>query len=254
VGDAVTEFWFRPALMVMGLTEEQAEREEIGWDTTAIVARPDDRETLESLYDKTLISDEYMLTENGVPLDAMPSPEERTRRVLEKIVMGAPTLLADPAVAEALGFDIEVSPVAAGVDAEVGTNGELEAPEPKPLPDNVRALPGTRGEEPEPETVPEGLVAAAELNVYDALSRAGGRLLTNQNRGQFKSTPRYELHTVIPAGEETRVLLEGSFQFVDPSANPTAAVAPTGATGTLSGTSIVLTDSRTGERVTYRKP
>ena len=41
-----------------------------------------------------------------------------------------------------------------------------------------------------------------------------------------------------------------SFQFVD----PTITVAPTGATGTLSGTSIVLTDSRTGERVTYRKP
>lgn len=214
IGDAVTEYWFRPALMVMGLTEEQAEREEIGWDTTAIVARPDDRETLESLYDKELISDEYMLTENGVPLDAMPSPEERTRRVLQKIVMGAPTLLADPAVAEALGLDIEISPVAAGVDAEVGAGGELEAPEPKPMPDNVRALPGTQGEEPEHEAVPEGLVAAAELIVYDALSRAGGRLLTNQNRGQFKTTPRHELHTATPATDPF-ALLEGSFQFTD---------------------------------------
>ena len=41
-----------------------------------------------------------------------------------------------------------------------------------------------------------------------------------------------------------------SFQFVD----PTGALAPTGAAGTLSGTSIVLTEARTGERVTYRKP
>ena len=41
-----------------------------------------------------------------------------------------------------------------------------------------------------------------------------------------------------------------SFEFVD----PTGTVTPTGAAGTLSGTSIVLTDSRTGERVTYRKP
>jgi len=218
VGDALTEHWMRPALIAMGLTPDEAESQEIGWDTTAIVARPDDTEVLESLYDKVLISDEYMLTEHGVSLDAMPSEEERTRRVLEKIVTGAPTLLADPNVAEALGLGIEISPVAAGVEAEVGAGGELELPEPEPVPDNVRALPGTQGQEPEAEPVPEGLVAAAELIVYDALSRAGGRLLTNQNRGQFKSTPRHELHTVIPYGEAAHEILEGSFQFTDPVA------------------------------------
>jgi hypothetical protein len=215
VGDAITEHWYRPALIAMGMLAENAERFELGWDTTAIVARPDDRETLESLYDKVLISDAYMLAENGVPEDAMPDATERTRRVLEKIVLGAPTLLADPNVAEALGLDIEVSPVAAGVDAEVGAGGELEVPEP-PAP-VVNALPGTQGEEP----VPEGLVAAAELIVYDALSRAGGRLLTNQNRGQFKSTPRHELHTVIPYNDRAQTpsdLLEGSFQFIFPVA------------------------------------
>jgi hypothetical protein len=194
VGDIITEYWFRPALVAMGMTEEETQRYELGWDTTAIVARPDDRETLESLYEKILISDEYMLTENGVPEDAMPSSEERTRRLLEKLVMGAPTLLADPNVAEALGLDIEVSPVAAGVDAEVGAGGELEAPEPEPMPN---ALPATQGEEPEPEGVPEGLVAAAEVIVMQALDRAGGRLLTNQNRGQFKDTPRHELYRHI---------------------------------------------------------
>lgn len=210
IGDAITEHWFRPALIAMGMSPEESDRYEIGWDTTSIVARPDDRETLESLYDKILISDEYMLTENGVTLDAMPDPEERTRRLLEKIVVGAPTLLADPNVAEAMGLEIEVSPVAAGVDAEVGAGGELVPPEPDPVPN---ALPGAT-----PDTqndVPEGLVAAAELIVYDALSRAGGRLLTNQNRGQFKSTPRHELHTVIQSGEASLALLEGSFQFTD---------------------------------------
>lgn len=214
VGDAITEHWFRPALRAMGMSKEEAERYEIGWDTTAIVARPDDRETLESLYDKVLISDEYFLTENGAPMEAMPSSEERTRRVLEKLVIGAPTLLADPAVAEALGLDIEVSPVAAGVDAEVGAGGELEVPEPEPVPNALPgATPGTQ------DDVPEGLVAAAELIVYDALSRAGGRLLTNQNRGQFKSTPRHELHTVIKVGEyDIPSLREGSFEFTEPVA------------------------------------
>lgn len=217
VGDAITEHWFRPALIAMGMSPEQAAGYEIGWDTTAIVARPDDRETLESLYEKILISDEYMLTENGVTTDAMPSKEERTRRLLEKWVSGAPTLLADPNITQGMDLGLEISPVAAGVDAEVGAGGELVTPEPEPAPNALPgATPDTRGEEP----VPEGLVAAAELIVYDALSRAGGRLLTNQNRGQFKSTPRHELHTVIPVPMGGAVtLMEGSLEFTAPIAN-----------------------------------
>lgn len=212
IGDPVSTEWMTPALVAMGMSPEQAAREEIGWDTTAIVARPDDTENLRDLHDRNLISDEYMLTENGVPEDAKPNEEERQRRFLERVVVGAPTLLSDPSVAEALGLDIQVQPLAAGVDATVTSGGELEAPEPEPT--NVRALPGGRGQEPAAESVPEGLVAAAELIVYDALSRAGGRLLTNQNRGQFKATPRHELHTVIDASQATG-LMEGSFEFTD---------------------------------------
>lgn len=195
IGDAITEQWFRPTLVAMGKTPEQAALFEIGWDTTAIVARPDDREVLESLYDKELISGEYMLTESGIPLDAMPNDEERTRRILEKAVTVSPSLLADPNVAEALGLTIVVAPAAAGAQGEV-EGGELEAIEPSGG-GGGNALPSTQGEEPEPEAVPEGLVAAAEALVMQALDRAGGRLLTNQNRGQFKATPRPELYQHI---------------------------------------------------------
>jgi hypothetical protein len=76
--------------------------------------------------------------------------------------------------------------------------------------DNVRALPVRQEQPPEPDA---GLVAAAELVVFDALSRAGGRLLTPTYRGQFKSTPRHELHTVINTGPDLDKLMEGSFQF-----------------------------------------
>lgn len=217
IGDAGTSAWYVPALKAMGMAPERAEQFELGWNTTAIVARPDNRETLESLYDKVLISDEYFLTENGVSADAMPDQTERTRRVLEKLVMTAPTLMADPNVAAALDLGIEVAPVAAGVDANVTAGGELEAPQPEPT--NVRALPGTQNQEPDPQAVPEGLVAAAELIVYDALSRAGGRLLTNQNRGQFKATPRHELHTVIEVGTAWAPLMEGSLELTDPVAD-----------------------------------
>lgn len=197
IGDPISELWMRDALKAMGMPPEQADNEEIGWDTTAIVARPDATETLESLYEKILISDEYMLTENGVSEDAMPDDEERTRRLLEKIVVGAPTLLADPAVAQALGLNIEISPAAAGVDAEVGAGGELEVPEP-PAP-VVRGLPSRADRASAPEPLPEGLVAAAEVLVMQALDRAGGRLLTNQNRGQFKTVERHALYRHIKA-------------------------------------------------------
>jgi len=193
IGDGLTTEWYRPALIAAGVTDTAgAERKELGWDTTAIVARPDDRETLESAYDKVLISDDYWLAESGLPEDAKPDPEERTRRLLEKWVSGAPTLLADPAVAAALGIEVTVDPAAAGV-AGAGA-GEIEGSQ---APDTVRSLPTRQAQEPEADAVPEGLVAAAEVLVRQALDRAGGRLLTNQNRGQFKGTPRHELYMHI---------------------------------------------------------
>lgn len=192
-GDAITERWFRPALVVAGLSPEEARRYELGWDTTKIVARPDDRESLESAWDKVLISDKFYLTENGYPLDAMPSEEERTRRVLERMVTTAPTLLSDPAVAAALGISVTVDPAAAGVAG--ASAGEIEGGE-TPSGADERALPSSQTEQPE-EGPPEGLVASAEVLVRQALDRAGGRLLTNQNRGQFKDVPRHELYRHI---------------------------------------------------------
>ncbi|MGW8357387.1 hypothetical protein [Streptomyces wedmorensis] len=186
LGDALTEQWYRPALMAMGMTAEQADRFEIGWDTTNIVARPDDRETLESLYDKVLISDEYMLTENGIPLDAMPDEAERERRLLEKWVTSSPAILSEPGVAETLGM-----PELAAAQASAAE----EAPE--PVMEEPRALPATQGEEPEPEGVPDGLTAAAEVIVKQALSRAGGKLLTRENRGQYLNVPKHELYQHI---------------------------------------------------------
>jgi len=69
------------------------------------------------------------------------------------------------------------------------------------------------------------LVAAAELMVWDALSRAGGRMLTRQYRGQFNHVPKHDLHTVVPREVDVPQLLEGSFQFVDAVA-PSLGVVP----------------------------
>ncbi|MFB7936664.1 hypothetical protein [Streptomyces sp. NPDC056049] len=203
LGDALTEQWFRPALIAMGMTPQQAATYEVGWDTTNIVARPDDRETLESLYDKVLISDAYMLAENGIPEDAMPDEAERERRLLEKLVISSPAILSEPGVAEALGMPELAAAQASAVEEE----------EPPALtPGQSRTLPDTQNAEPDPEPVPEGLTAAAEVIVKQALSRAGGKLLTRENRGQFLNVPKHELYQHIRPTTVTGLV---ELQFAD---------------------------------------
>lgn len=208
LGESLTEQYLTPVLATMGV--ERPERFMIAFDTTEIVTRPNRTTELITLWDNRLISDEYMRAEAGVPETAKPTEDERTRRMLENLVAGAPTLLADPSVQDALGVELDIVP-AGSVPVE-------EITESAPA-DNVRALP-QRPEQAEEDEVSDALVAAAELIVFDAFSRAGGRLLTRAYRGQFQSTPKHELHTVIPVGAEKsyRELLEGSFQFVEPVA------------------------------------
>lgn len=206
-GDALTEFWYRPALAAMGV--EDVERHTLAWDTTGIVARPDSTEDMNWLYDNGLISDDYRRQASGVPEDGIPDEEEQQRRLLERVVMGAPTLAADPNVARAL-FGFEIAPEAAGVSAEGSDAIEADSAGDA---EGDRALPAAPAST---DDVPDGLVAAAELIVFDALSRAGGRLLTREHRGQFARTDKWELHTVIQAaaGDVNRLLAD-SFQFCD---------------------------------------
>lgn len=204
IGSALTEHWYHPALRAMGFTDP--ERYQLGWDTSTIVARPDETEDVNWLYEHRLISADHRRSISGVPDEAIPSDEETQLRRLEDIVVGAPTLAADPKIAQEL-FGFKIDPAAAGVPpAEI--EGAAPAPEQAPAP--ARALPATR------DTVPDGLTAAAELLVKDALSRAGGRLLTREYRGQFASTPKAELYMAIPHTPADAVrLLEGSFEFTD---------------------------------------
>ncbi|MEU1494302.1 hypothetical protein ABZ456_29120 [Streptomyces sp. NPDC005776] len=206
LGDAVTEYWFRPTLAAMGITDP--ERYCLAWDTSSIVARPDRLDDLLKLHEIGIVSDDAIAAEAGIPDDSRPTEEQLQLQRLDSIVRAAPTLAADPEIARRL-FGFEIAPAAAGVSqAEVKGAPELE-----PGGDTGgREIPSQQ--QTDADEVSDGLTAAAELLVFDALSRAGGRLLTRGNRGQFASTPKHELHTVIAAAD-VGPLLEGSFQFVD---------------------------------------
>lgn len=206
LGDAITHEWFWDVLRAMG--EERPERFVLAWETSGIVSRPDRTQDLKQLWDDVLISDEYRRSEMGIPDDAVPSEEEKRRREMLSLVAIAPTLLANPQIGEEL-FGLEVAPATVGVDPGAA---EVEAGQEAPA--LTSATPSEPAQRPDDE-VPEGLVAAAEFAVYDALSRAGKRLLTREHRGQFGHVKAEELYLSIPHERAASDLLEGSFAFID---------------------------------------
>lgn len=219
LGMAITREYFRPILKSMG--EGNPDRFVLAWDVTEVVSRPDDTEDVKYLFEQNLVSADWVLSKFGVPDDAKPSDEEARFNLARTIVINAPSTLENASVAALLGLE----PTATG-------NAVIDGPQAVEEPGdngNVRALPVRQSEPPEPD---EGLVAAAELVAFDALSRAGGRLLTRQYRGQFTATPKWELHTVIPQDGRESELMEGSFQFTDNIAHAFN-VSPVGLNGAL---------------------
>lgn len=217
IADAYTTEYFYAALRADGIPNP--ERYVLAFDVTEVISRPNRFDELDKLHEKFLISDDYMRAEAGIPDEAIPSDEERSRRFFQQIVATAPTIIQNhPEIAEAIGLDV------AEAAQEVATPAIESAPASSSEPTETRSIPDRQT--PDVEDVVQAsagvplnhLVVAAELVVYDALSRAGGRLLTRSYRGQFQHMPKPELHTAIPvdsSAEGLARLLEGSFQFSD---------------------------------------
>lgn len=196
-GMALTKTWYRPALAAMG--EVNPDRFVLAWDITEVVARPDDKEDVKYLVENDMVSVDWARSKFGVPDDAIPSEEESRKNLARLLASASPSVLENPSIAAALGFEPTTQPTATpvGAPADEATTGP-------------RALPRARDNEPD-----AALVAAAELVALDALGRAGGRLLTPTYRGQFKDVDRWALHTVIPFDRaKVPELVTGSFQHV----------------------------------------
>lgn len=200
IGDALTEYWFRPALRTMGI--DNPDQYVIDWDTSEIIARPDQTDTLNKLYDLDLISDDYMRAQYAVPDDAVPSAQELTERRAWQVVQADPTYASQPDYASVLGL-----PAAEPREDATRTSVSVRDTVDEPVSD--RALPAA----PQAEQNDVALAAAASFVVFDALSRAGGRLLTREHRGQFGHVRKQDLYLSIPYEQaDIPRLMEGSFQ------------------------------------------
>jgi len=207
LSESLTTQYLRPVLAQMGVANP--ERYILAFDTTEIISRPNRTEELLTLYDKRLISDDFMRGEAGIPDSATPTEEERTRRLLEELVRTDTALISDPAVRDCMEIDCDITQTGAGGEATT---------DPASAEDNVRALPSRPAQQEESDEPDAGLVAAAELAVFDALSRAGARMLTREFRGQYSDTPKHELYRTLPvtvSEEMSQKLLAESFAFTD---------------------------------------
>lgn len=199
IADGITTSYFHPALRAAGI--QDAERYVLAFDVSDIISRPNQFEQLNALFDKALISEDYLLNELGIPDEAKPTGEDEQKRLALSLITQAPSLIETvPGLLALAGIEAEITPADNG--GPVQTTPELPA------------APAEENSPPTQDNTPsEGLVAAAELVVFDTLSRAGGRLLTREYRGQFAHVPKHELHTVIRS-TDTEAAMEGSFQFV----------------------------------------
>lgn len=213
LAEALTRYYLWPVLEAMRVTDW--ERYVVAFDTSELVTRPNRLDELNTLHDKDLISDEYLRAEAGVPEGARPDAAERTRRILERLVTADPALINDPAVRDCLDVSCEIG------DAPTVGGSPTQAPGPgDPTSSGAREIPARAPQTDEGGTAgtPPALVAAAELAVFDALSRAGARMLTREYRGQFAGTPKHELYRVLPVdvdAAEAERLLADSFTFID---------------------------------------
>jgi len=201
--DALTIQYLRPALLAAG--EQNVDQYVFAFDTTAIVSRPNRQSELLELHDRLLVSDEAVRSEASVPDDDIPSDEEHDRRFIEKLVLQDTSLIKDPSVRQILGLE----ELTVTQTETVPQLPPAESTAPQSDVSQTREIPERASQSDESN----GVTAAAELIVFDALSRAGGRMLTREYRGQLGHVPKHELHTVIKGSPNA--VLEGSFQFVE---------------------------------------
>lgn len=195
ISDAITVAFFVPALETKRVPNP--DRYILAFDGTSLIGEPDPLAESITLYDHGLISGRAVREMTSTPEDYAPTEDERLRAIAEKLVIGAPTLFAEPELRKRLGFledAVAVPKTTAGIVP-------VAAPEPTVAPGTPAPSDGTgvvpAANQP-PQLAASGQFRAASLAVTYALERAGNRLLNTQaDKRRYADTPRHELHMLL---------------------------------------------------------
>jgi hypothetical protein len=200
IADALTAGYVRPAIEAMGLDPD---RYMLWYDTSPLTVRANRTADAKDLYDRKVISAEVLRRESNFETDDAPDVDELQRRVLLELLDKKPDFAA--VILPALGMTADLT----GLTEIVQEEHPHTAPAPKPV------TPTPNGP-PEPATEPAAAaMLACDLLVLGALTRAGGRLLTREHRGQLGNLRKELIHTKLRV-DESRLdfLLDGAWELV----------------------------------------
>lgn len=117
---ALTVGWLRPYLTAAGIPD--AGTYQVWFDATPLEIRPDRSKDAQALFDKGVIQAATLRRENGFGDDDTPDDGEKKTALLERLVVGAPTLA--PALLPLLGIEVPRQALEQAADIVSATGGE----------------------------------------------------------------------------------------------------------------------------------
>ena len=254
IADFLTENYLRPMLQAFeDMSEEEAFEWKVVFDPSPVTARADEAKSARDLRD--LLSDEAILSANGFDKADQVSDEQRTERRVWELIRLNPVIFA-PLLLQLPGFEdwdlaqvLEAIAAAATAEAAVGVNETIvdDGKLVDPLPGTKAAQTNDQAAEKAAETAagdelvdaesgaetpdrPEGLsgltqalLTEADLAVYEALGKAGSRIVSHLQgaddtlRARAKSTSKQTLASTMSRSDLKQLgltpakLLRGSF-------------------------------------------
>lgn len=208
---AFTAKFYQPSMKSLG----QPTNKVIWYDTTELVARPDNGAEAVTMNGQGLVSDEAARRANGFSEADAPTAEQRLQKILEAL---AKSPGAAAVVLPLLGLPVpdtikEIAPGGA-------PTGPLELPGAPPAPGGSRALPaGPSAPGPQAAASQEARAAhlvACEATVLRALEVIGKRLRTRTVRGDHPEIAAWQMHTITPvAPADVDKAMTGAFDLAD---------------------------------------
>jgi hypothetical protein len=227
---ALTSAYLTAALTAMGVDPS---RYAYAMDTAPLAARPNRSADATTAHDRLLLSDEAT-RQAGAWSDAdAPTPEERLRRLAEKLFQTKPeVVLASAELREILNLPAAPTPI----PTSDGGTGDGQPPEPEQDGQSPPEQPVPSETQPAPRPVPAdaSLLPVARYAARRALAVAGGRLVPHRQRPDGVLRHRLHLH-VAPVDQTTATkLLAGAWDDL-PDALDGIDVDPAAVTAALDG-------------------
>lgn len=212
--ELVTVKYYRPMLMLTGMSAEDAEWFHLALDPAPITADPDKSAVATEAWQQIRLSDSAWVSYLGLDESEMPDEEELARRSLERIMFSQPT--TTPNVMRYLYPNVDFGDTFDGWTVGQSVPGGANLPSAS-MPSS-KGMPAPRG----PllslsSSLLKALVVAADRDMVHALESAGRQLIGKVNgsdtTGKLRRAPKTEVLTVAGTSVARQAGFTGSDLF-----------------------------------------